>query len=222
MNRWFFHWASWVGDPPHSRASPPRLVLRGGHRLVKFPNVSWVTRWVGSPWGISPTFGPTLKGSRKKKVHTKRGKDIIWWTWRIGSSFCWISIGFVLLVIFFKGEVVGPGTGQLRHDTLWLKEKTFGPKNFHANPSRHLFRNFFQTTSIFVLPLILPPPHPPPPSSRMDVDFSPQKTAWPSLAPRAWRSTAWARPKVQRPSPSRWWCENGWRKSRIFGYPPEV
>ena len=71
---------------------------------------------------------------------------------------------------------MGPGTGQLRHDTLWLKEKTFGPKNFHANPSRHLFRNFFQTTSIFVLPLILPPPSSsPPPHPGWTWIFHPKK-----------------------------------------------
>ena len=149
MNRWFFHWhRGWVIPPLQS--TPPRLVLRVGHRLVKFPNVSWVEG------GVTNLQAP-LGRSVKKKVHTKRGKDIIWWTWRIGSSFCWISIGFVLLVIFFLGEVVGPGTGPCSMSLCGLKKKRFGRRISMPTFKTYIPQLF---SSHFHL---CPAPHPPAP-----------------------------------------------------------
>ena len=163
------------------RASP-------GENSQSFMGPRWVT--LG---GFHQPSGPPWEVGLKKSSHKTRQGGSIWWTWRIGSSFCWISIGFVLLVIFFFGGGGGAGDRPLQHVTLWLKKKRLA-EEFPCQPSRHIFRNCSNHFHLF------PAPHPPPPSSRMDVDFTPT-TAWPSLAPRAWRSTAWAWPKVQRSSP---------------------
>ena len=98
MNRFFFHWhRGWLIPPLQS--TPPRLVLRGGHRLVKIPEVSLGSK-VGSPWGDFTQPSPPLGRSRKKKF-TQHLENWI--------PFCWISIGFVLLVIFFFGGGGGAG-----------------------------------------------------------------------------------------------------------------
>lgn len=103
----FFHWhRGWVIPPLQS--TPPRLVLRGVHRLVKIPKVSWVTRWVTLGGFHQPS--PTL-GGREKKITQHLENWILFLL-----DFHW----FFWLVIFFLRGGGGAGDRPLQHVTLWL------------------------------------------------------------------------------------------------------
>ena len=165
MNRWFFHWASWVGDPPTPEHHLHDLCHVWGIAF-EHPKSSRVQG--GSPWGDFTNLHPPWEVA--KNSHTLGELDPLFVGFPL-VLFCWW--------FFFGGEVVGPGT--------------FG-RTIPCQPSRHIFRNFSNHFHLF------PAPHPPPPRGWRG--FHPKNIQKrPSLAPRAWRSTAWAWPKVQRSSP---------------------